>query len=385
MGKIRVGLLAKAAIGVPVLLAAWGGVALVNAQDAGASPMPGKLYFENGDLVFEAGTGTVNEVVMGSLGAGNGFDFSDDVPVTLDPARAGTCTQSTATRIHCTSLPQRTRINLEDGNDSLFGLGHLLVQGGDGDDFLRAGYETGPASISGGPGNDTIEGGLLRDVIHAGAGDDKVKGLDGNDVITGGTGKDELHGDGGDDLINSGVGRDTVRGGDGKDDLRSTYADDNVYGGPGNDLLGSGVDVFGEAGDDRVVMSESTGEYWGGLGKDVIDYSEWGHEVRVSLDGNGNDGGKGADCDDWIGCPVTPRHNVHGDFEHVVGTAHDDKISGNGQADDLDGMGGDDRLYGNGGDDYLDAGQGANQHTDGGTGFDTCVGYGIVARPGCDA
>jgi len=374
----------RGALALPVLLAAWAGVALVNAQDAGASPKAGTLFVQGGELVFQAGTGTVNGVSL-NIG-GSLVQFRDsDAPVTLDPARAGTCTQVDAHTVDCDPFTLKVRVDLQDGNDYFTGIGNAVVFGGDGDDHLDGGFAPGTNTIFGGAGKDTIKGGLGRDVIHAGPGDDTVEGLDGNDVLFGDAGKDEIRGGDGDDRIDGGADRDDVYGGDGKDDLRSVQGDDNQYGGPDNDTLGSGIDVLGEAGDDRVVMGQNGGEYWGGQGNDVIDYSEWGHEVHVSLDGNDNDGGKNADCDDWIGCPVTERHNVHGDFEHVIGTPYDDKISGNNNPENLDGGAGSDRLYGNGGNDYLDAESGANQRTDGGTGFDTCVGFDIVARPGCDA
>jgi hypothetical protein len=185
--------------------------------------------------------------------------------------------------------------------------------------------------------------------------------------------------DAGNDTAHTGItGASTwVFGSDGADDLRSgdnSYGDVQ-YGGNGNDQLSTATDVYGDAGDDTVSVTVNDGEYWGGAGNDVIDYTSWNGEVYVSLDGNSNDGSDNVDCDDWIGFPVVHTHNVHGDFEHVIGTAGNDKISGNGEADELDGMGGNDRLYGNGGNDYLDAGQGVNQRTDGGSGFDTCVGY----------
>lgn len=374
----------RGALALPVLLVVWAGAALASAPAADASPNAGTLFVQGGELVFQAGTGTVNDVVLHT--GGSLIQFRDtDAPVALDPARAGTCTQVDAHTVECDPFVLKVRADLQDGNDFFHGDGNAVVFGGDGDDRIDAGPVLAANTFHGGAGKDTITGGLGRDVIHAGPGDDTVEGLAGNDVLLGNAGKDEIHGDGGDDRIDGGADRDNVYGDDGKDDLRSTHADDNQYGGAGNDTLGSGIDVLGEAGDDRVVMGKNGGEYWGGQGNDVIDYSAWGHEVHVSLDGNDNDGGKNADCDDWIGCPVTERHNVHGDFEHVIGTPHDDKISGNNNPENLDGGAGSDRLYGNGGNDYLDAETGTNQRTDGGTGFDTCVGFGIVARPGCDA
>ena len=376
---------ARAALGVPVLLAAWGGFALVTAHDASASPQPGTAESHGTYLTFVAGAGTVNKVTLTRESPSGAVLLSDTGnPIAFAPASDGTCTKLDADTVRCPASLSKVEIHLQDGNDTFHtGLGvYTVIHGSDGDDVLEGG--NGGGEIHGGAGKDSIYGGDIRDVVRGGAGDDTIIGGGGNDDLSGQSGRDEIHGGDGEDRIDGGADKDNVYGDNGKDDLRSTDVDDNQYGGPGDDTLGSGIDVLGQDGDDRVVMTESVGEYWGGPGSDVIDYAEWGGVLNVSLDGNSNDGGSGADCDDWIGCPVAPRHNVHGDFEHVIGTPFNDKISGNNEADILDGGAGSDRLYGNGGNDYLDAQGGANQRTEGGAGYDTCVGFGVTARPGCE-
>ncbi|TXN23564.1 calcium-binding protein, partial [Methylobacterium sp. WL19] len=65
------------------------------------------------------------------------------------------------------------------------------------------------------------------------------------------------------------------------------------------------------------------------------------------------------------------------DFENILGSAFDDKLSGNGLANILSGAAGNDALYGYDGDDTLLGGAGADR-LDGGAGFDT-LDYGASA------
>ena len=104
----------------------------------------------------------------------------------------------------------------------------LELQGGAGDDSLRfaasrertrggsrdggsapAALESYPtARISGGSGNDTINGDNNVNLISAGAGDDTVFAKAADDEIQGGGGDDTIYAGDGDDLINGGSGQD---------------------------------------------------------------------------------------------------------------------------------------------------------------------------------
>lgn len=84
------------------------------------------------------------------------------------------------------------------------------------------------ATIVGTPGKDTIRGTKKKDVVAAGAGDDKVFGLAGKDVICGEGGRDKLGG---------GPDADTLLGGPGKDTLEGAGGPDRMVGGPGVDAL----------------------------------------------------------------------------------------------------------------------------------------------------
>jgi hypothetical protein len=69
---------------------------------------------------------------------------------------------------------------------------------------------TAVVTITGGDGNDTLEGHSAKDTINGGAGNDKLSGLAGADILNGGAGNDELIG---------GAGLDTLTGGAGNDDF----------------------------------------------------------------------------------------------------------------------------------------------------------------------
>ncbi|MEY8837730.1 hypothetical protein AB9K41_01690 [Cribrihabitans sp. XS_ASV171] len=127
-----------------------------------------------------------------------------------------------------------------EGADRLIGL--------EGDDVLDGGL--GADTLNGGDGNDRITGGPdgheadQRDVIYAGAGDDRAEGgggndqifgQEGNDTLAGGFGADELQGQGGDDVVTGGALSDLVFGGDGDDFVNGGFGYDRINGGAGAD------------------------------------------------------------------------------------------------------------------------------------------------------
>ena len=130
-----------------------------------------------------------------------------------------------------------------------------IVTGGTGDDTLTA-DATLPATLNGGPGNDTLIGGSGNDTISGGPGVDKVdysgrsaditatldgvtpsgdltaneadilgsdvenlEGGSGDDVLTGNASANELVGNAGDDTLSGLGGDDTIEGGAGDDDI----------------------------------------------------------------------------------------------------------------------------------------------------------------------
>jgi Ca2+-binding RTX toxin-like protein len=97
-------------------------------------------------------------------------------------------------------------INGNQGEDTLIGRSHIGDQlyGGQGDDLIDA---------RGSTGQDSVNGNMGDDVIHAGSGGGLFWGGQGDDVIFGGAGADWISGD---------KGRNTVTGGGGPDTFHAT-------------------------------------------------------------------------------------------------------------------------------------------------------------------
>jgi len=93
------------------------------------------------------------------------------------------------------------------------------VNGGEGDDLVVVSSAIDlPATMRGGPGNDTLVGGGGPDKLIGGEGNDKVVGRGGSDVLYGGPGNDELLGGAGNDVLRGG-GSDVMNGGSGHNTL----------------------------------------------------------------------------------------------------------------------------------------------------------------------
>ena len=166
--------------------------------------------------------------------------------------------------------------------------------------------------LSGGDGNDELDGGNGNDVLHGGAGNDKLDGGNGNDVLHGGTGHDRLNGGAGNDVLVGGTGFDILYGGAGNDVLfvsRWGLAD----GGSGADILfgeGRGRAIYSKS-DAGVTVNLATGRGSGGDAEgDVISGFHWivgsNHDDRLTGDEDDNyfrgkdgadvlDGGDGID------------------------------------------------------------------------------------------
>jgi Ca2+-binding RTX toxin-like protein len=94
--------------------------------------------------------------------------------------------------------------------------------------------------LTGGGGNDRLEGGNSNDMLTGGGGNDRLEGGNGKDVLKGGGGNDMLKGGNGNDMLKGGAGNDRLEGGKGNDIF---------YGGAGKDFFifssdKSGADVI---------------------------------------------------------------------------------------------------------------------------------------------
>lgn len=126
---------------------------------------------------------------------------------------------------------------------------------------------TGPVTLNGGAGNDTLLGNQFNDVLNGDAGNDSLNGGVGDDTLGGGDGNDTLIGHTGNDSLDGGAGADIGVGG---------FGDDSILGGTGRDLLigGYGLDSVNGGDDDDVVLGSST-KYDGNVASLVQILTKW--------------------------------------------------------------------------------------------------------------
>lgn len=326
------------------------------------------------------------------------------------------------------------------GDDRLSGSGGGdTIDGGDGSDTvdygdliaavqvdLELGLGTGGdtyisiENAAGGSGNDQLTGSSGDNRLDGGAGNDVLTGGAGKDTLNGGSGDDLLSGGAGDDTLTSGLGNDVLRGEDGADMLIGTTATALLIGGAGADhfdgahlatvsyvenavgitlSLASGVALGGDADGDtltnvnRVVGSAFADSLTGGAGNDRFDGGVGNDYLTGRAGADQLIGGAGIDTavygDSAAGVQVDLQSgtgtggSAAGDtlsgIENVVGSSHDDLLTGDGADnglwgeignDSLAGGGGADVLRGGAGGDVLDGGLGADR-LDGGDGVDT--------------
>jgi Ca2+-binding RTX toxin-like protein len=161
--------------------------------------------------------------------------------------------------------------------------------------------------------------------------DDDLRGTAGDDVIVGLGGNDTLRGSGGNDVLCGSDGNDRLVGGGGIDSLD---------GGPGND------EVSGGGGGDVVFADEGKDALDGGAGTDELNASRAPGAVNIDLFARTATG---------VG-----KDTVDG-FERVVGSEHDDTVTGGRVGETILGGPGSDVLTGGPGEDVLDGGDGDDQ------------------------
>ena len=164
-------------------------------------------------ITFTAAAGETNNLVV-TQPASNSYLFNDAVAVTESSAnRTATGGNLTGSGVSWTSVV----VNLNDNNDVFTATGvnddPFTINGGDDDDGNITGSGANDVingndtsdnatatGLSGGPGDDIIDGG-------AGATGDIINGNDGNDWLYGGTeGADDLNGGAGNDRMDGGQG-----------------------------------------------------------------------------------------------------------------------------------------------------------------------------------
>jgi Ca2+-binding RTX toxin-like protein len=116
--------------------------------------------------------------------------------------------------------------------------------------------------------------------------------------------------------------------------------------GDGNDRVyteSSGTVLLGN-GNDQITPAASV-DVFGGNGTDTVSYSFFPSGAAVSLDDVANDGG---------------GSNIHSDVENIIGTDHNDVLTGSATSNHIDGLEGNDLIDGGLGADVLDGGLGTD-------------------------
>lgn len=242
----------------------------------------------------------------------------------------------------------------------------------------------------------TIYGTATLDMINGGAGDDELQGFGGSDTLQGGSGDDRLFGGDGDDLFPRPAGRDVIDGGDGFDaldlsgvttaitmtplfdadyryaitfgsELIRIFSVEDIRGGSSTDTLGAynhagydgGFSLFGNGGNDKLVVSLGNDRLDGGSGTDTAFLDSASSAAVVNL---------ASTAAQRVGSSRDSFFNI----ENLVGTAYNDTLTGTDAKNSFLGGNGVDKLSGGGGVDRLDGGDG-NDRLTGGDGRDIFV------------
>ncbi|GGM18746.1 calcium-binding protein [Dactylosporangium sucinum] len=258
-------------------------VAVLLPAAAHADPPSASVWFNGGEVVFEAADGQANTLILTKVGSSpDVWRLDDVVPITSDEDDCVHPFEGDLTVLDCErvlsffdvslgdlddSLDNRTtragHFNLGAGNDVLHTGGNAAaisdIAAGSGDDVVYS----GPAQdwINGGPGTDlvTYEGRMSPVVANATTGGAEDDYVDTIENLTGSGGADTLTGSSGANVLDGGTawfctllsclytsGADTLRGGAGNDVLRGQQQADALYGEAGVDTLygGSGNDTL---------------------------------------------------------------------------------------------------------------------------------------------
>lgn len=235
-------------------------------------------------------------------------------------------------------------------------------QGGQANDDLFENIE----NITGGLGNDTLEGNELDNTLSGGAGDDTLVGGAGADYLSGGAGFDladyatadravvasltpwDQLGDllaVGDALGDTYASVENMRGTSFSDTLVGDARANTLIGGLGHDLL------EGMAGADRFIGDDGVSDE----GNDTVSYAYAESGVVVSLTSN---------VSFTQGPLLAFTGHAQGDtfqsIENFVGSRHNDLLVGDDKINTLSGGSGDDTLEGMAGADLLEGGGGSN-------------------------
>jgi Ca2+-binding RTX toxin-like protein len=263
-----------------------------------------------------------------------------------------------------------TADNIIDG-----GLGDDIIFGGAGVDILIGG--TGLDTLSYFKAADavtvTLDGKNAASVSGGDAAGDTATGFENligsanSDTLTGDSGANVIEGGDGDDKLDGGKGIDTVSYENATAGILINLADaEQLMSGAGKDTLNGFENVIGSGWDDAILGSAVANVIKGGSGKDTI-AGVGGADI---LDGGAGTEDTVAYHDDTKGVTVTLGVNgaqtttsgpagSHGagdkisNFENILGSQGNDKLTGNALDNEINGGGGDDLIIGGAGTDDL--------------------------------
>ena len=205
-------------------------------------------------------------------------------------------------------------------------------------------------NLIGSNGSDLLQGDGNPNRLEGGAGADFLDGMGGADTLIGGAGVDELNGGEGNDLIIGGGGADTLNGGD------HVHVIDG-RGGRANEAHENMIIAFIQASPGVANVTDPARGYDG----DTLSYAGSNRGVDVTLAGvwvhfEGPDGGYYTGDEYWprsftpqpAGGGHAAGDTVQGTIENLIGSDHDDTLTGNGGGNAITGGKGDDIMDGNG-------------------------------------
>ena len=259
----------------------------------------------NGQLIFyTAGAGQPNHLILERSGNQYLFEEVGGQAITTTDTACGYLSSGDPTVMVCTvSGPVTLVVDVGDLGDAVVNWTGAVayLYGGDGDDYLTLGGQSGTQSRAyGGNGNDYLASGPGNDILDGGPGTD-VASYDGTpdpvtaslltgtggrsydtdtyasvEGLTGGGGADNLIGDNSANVVNGGSRRvcGTLPNGgcivvSGMDSLNGAGGDDTLIGQDGNDTMlgGSGNDVlWGDTGNDYLFGGDGNDTLYGGQG-----------------------------------------------------------------------------------------------------------------------
>ena len=283
-------------------------------------------------------------------------------------------------------------------------------------DIERILTEGGQATLERGAGGDTFSGGEANDLVVADAGNDEISGDLGDDTFDGGNGNDQISGGDGDDSIAGGIGNDCLEGGGLNDTFQGGPGDDTFIGGAGRDLVDyayvtghgvtvsladetayggsedvlSGIEDVSGSNQDDVLTGDVNDNLINGLigndlirglaGNDTLDGGDGNDTLQGGLGDDRLEGGDGTDFASYADASTGVDANI-GSGNAIDGANNDllfgiEGLIGSNHNDTLTGGDGVDSLSGGAGNDWLDFGAGVENYLRGPseTGNDTLIG-----------